>query len=165
VLDLLIQFKTYYLTKIRGFMCFSKKFALLFLLLLSLTSTAIYSQEVGQIFDKKEADVLYGPVLESRTISTDKFEAIIIFADDKVMFRLENDQISILGDTRNLLYSNSKFIVSNQVFHMYSKSKVLELLNIGKSLIVTLENRKNVFSITVGDYTLEMSNPCPPFCD
>lgn len=133
--------------------------------LLSLISTSIYSQEIGKIFNKIEADELYGPVLESRTITSEKLKSIIIYSTDKVMFRLENNQISILGDTRNLLYSNSKFIVSNQVFHMYSKSKVLELLNIGKSLIVTLENRKNVFSITVGDYTLEMSNPCPPFCD
>ncbi|NCO31439.1 hypothetical protein GW891_01055 [bacterium] len=133
--------------------------------LLSLISTSIYSQEIGKIFNKIEADELYGPVLESRTITSEKLKSIIIYSTDKVMFRLENNQISILGDTRNLLYSNSKFIVTNQLFHMYSKSKVIELLNIGKSEIVVLENRKEVFSITVGDYTLEMSNPCPPNCD
>lgn len=165
MLDLLIQFKTYYLTKIRGFMFFSKKFTLLFVLSFSLCSSLIFSQEVGKIFDKEEANGLYGPVLESRIMNVDEFKALINLTTDKVMFRLENNQISILGDTRNLLYSNSKFIVTNQLFHMYSKSKVIELLNIGKSEIVVLENRKEVFSITVGDYTLEMSNPCPPNCD
>ncbi len=143
----------------------SKKLIILFILLLSALSSTIYSQEVGEIFGRKEADDLFGPVLESRTITADELKVYIVSANDKVMFRLEKNQISILGNSRKLLYSSSNFIESNQVFHMYSKSKVLELLYSGNSQTVTLENRKDVFSITVGDYTLERSFPCPPNCD
>ncbi len=49
-----------------------------------------------------------------------------------------------MGDKRKLLYCNDKFIESNQVFHMYSISKVIELLYKGNSQTVTLENRKEV---------------------
>ncbi len=129
-----------------------------------LLSFAIYSQEAGKIFDRNEADQLFGQVLGKKIISADELELLLLSTDDKVMFRLENDQYTILGDSRNLLYCSDKFVESNQVFHMYSKGKVLELLYKGGEQTVALENRKEVFSITVGNYTLEMAWPCPPYC-
>ena len=113
---------------------------------------------------KNEADQLYGIVLDKMVINADKLEEILLSVNDKVMFRLENNKLTILGDNRSLLYCSSNFIESNQLFHMYSKSKVLELIYKGNEQTVTLENRKEVFSITVGNYTLETSWPCPPYC-
>ena len=143
----------------------NKKIAIMVLLLISFLSSSIYSQEVGQIFESKEADQLFGPVLEKRSINANELRTLLLSTEDKVMFRLENNSYTILGDSRKLLYCSDNFIESNQVFHLYSKSKVLELLNKGSEQTVILENRENVFSITAGHHTLEMSWPCPPSCE
>jgi len=142
----------------------TKKLFLMVLLFVSFLSSITYSQEIGQIFDSKEADELFGPVLEKMSINADELRAILSSTDNKIMFRLENNSYTILGDNRKLLYCTDNFIDSNQVFHLYSKSKVLELLNKGSEQTVILENRRNVFSITVGNYTLEKGAPCPPNC-
>ena len=52
-----------------------------------------------------------------------------------------------------------------QVFHRFSKSIVKELLSLGKEEISYVEKRAEVLSITNGEFTLEMSDPCPPNCD
>jgi hypothetical protein len=143
----------------------TKKAVFCTMFVILLLSTTIYSQEVGQIFDKNEADQLYGIVLEKMVINADELKDILQSVNDKVMFLLEKKQITILGDNRSLLYCNSNFIETNQLFHMFSKSKVIELLYKGNEQTVILENRKEVFSITVGNYTLETSFPCPPFCE
>lgn len=142
----------------------NKKIAIMVILFISFLSSINYSQEIGQIFDSKEADELFGPVLEKMSINADELKSILSSTDNKIMFGLENNEYTILGDNRKLLYCSDNFVEQNQVFHLYSKSKVLELLNKGNKQTVILENRQNVFSITVGNYTLEKGAPCPPNC-
>lgn len=142
----------------------NKKIAIMVILFISFLSSINYSQEIGQIFDSKEADELFGPVLEKMSINADELKSILSSTDNKIMFRLENNEYTILGDNRKLLYCSDNFVEQNQVFHLYSKSKVIELLNKGNKQTVILENRQNVFSITVGNYTLEKGAPCPPNC-
>ena len=48
---------------------------------------------------------------------------------------------------------------------MFSKSKVEELLKLGKNIATFVEYRGNVLTITNGAYTLELSTDCPPNCD
>jgi len=143
----------------------AKKSIFIVVLFASLFSSTVFSQEVGKIFDRNEADKLYGPVLEKVVINVDELKTLLLSTSDKVMFRLENNKYTILGDRRNLLYYSDKFVESNQVFHMYSKSKVLELIKKGNEKTIALEKRKGVFSISAGNYTLEAALPCPPFCD
>ena len=143
----------------------SKKLILAILLFNSLLSTMILSQEVGKIFDKNEADELYGPVIEKKVISAVDLELLLLSTNDKIMFRLENNIHTILGDERKLLYCSDKFVESKQIFYMYSKTKVIELHIGGSVESVTLAQRKDVFSITAGNYTLEDSMPCPPYCN
>ncbi|MBK7980263.1 MAG: hypothetical protein IPK06_09775 [Ignavibacteriae bacterium] len=81
------------------------------------------------------------------------------------MFKLENDKLTVLGDQRKVISPNTIAIESSEVFHMYSKSKVIEILIKGGNTQTYFENRKNVFSITNGNYTLEYSTPCPPYCN
>jgi len=135
-------------------------FILIFFLILS----SIFAQEVGQIFDKTEADNLFGEVLEHKEMSSNQLTQILQGTDDNAMFLLGNNQITILGDDRDLLYSTTSFTDENQVFHLYSKSKVLALIQKGGENTLRFENRNDVFTITNGAYTLEYAINCPPDC-
>jgi len=124
----------------------------------------LLAEDIGKIFTKAEADQLFGPVLESKTMSTAQLQELSIKTNRNIMFLLKNNQITILGDSRKLIYSSDKFTDENQVFHLYSLSKVVELIYKAGKDTVQFENRKDVFTITSGEYTLEVAAPCPPYC-
>jgi len=128
-------------------------------------STSITAQEVGEIFTKQKADDLFGEVLESYSVSTSTVIKWLNSTDDKIMFLLKNGTLTVLGDDRDLVYSTTQYSETNEVFHLYSKSKVTELLDSDKNSTTYFENRRNVFTITNGYFTLEVSWPCPPKCD
>ncbi len=128
-------------------------------------SISISAQEVGEIFTAQEANTQFGSVLESKSVSTSTVRNWINSTDDKIMFLLDNGTLTVLGDDRDLVYSTGQYSEANEVFHMYSKSLVAELLNDGGNSTTYFENRNSVFSITNGSYTLEMSHDCPPNCD
>lgn len=71
----------------------AKKVVFIVLLQVSFLSITLYSQEVGIIYDKKEADLLYGKVLEKKIINADELKMLLLSTDDKVMFRLEKNNI------------------------------------------------------------------------
>lgn len=126
--------------------------------------TSLHAQEIGQIFTKEEANIKFGKVLESKPVSTLTVANWLSSTGDKIMFQLKDNNINALGDSRELLYSTSNYSENNEVFHMYSRSKVVELIDKGRQAITYFENRENVFSITNGGYTLEYSMGCPPYC-
>lgn len=135
-----------------------------FYIIFILSLSSIYSQEIGKIFTASEANSLFGKVNESTIVSNSVLNEWLNSTNDKVMFKLDKDNLIVLSDHRDLIYSNLSYTESNEVFHMYSKSKVLELLKNGGEANSYFENRSNVFSITNGNYTLEKSTPCPPYC-
>jgi len=135
-------------------------FSLIFILLLN----TMYGQEVGKIFTSNEADSLFGKVIESKIVSSSILKEWLNSTNDKVMFKLENDNLTVLGDQRDLIFSNSSYTESNAVFHMFSKSKVLELLKKGGDSNSYFENRSKVLTITNGNFTLDLATPCPPYC-
>jgi len=81
------------------------------------------------------------------------------------MFNVNNGELIILGDGRKVLYPAGKVVNSTDVFYVVSKSKVIELLNLGSGTEIFFERRLKVFSITKDMNTLEESQPCPPYCD
>jgi hypothetical protein len=124
----------------------------------------ISAQEIGQIFSADEANEKFGIVIESISVQTTTVKEWINSTNDKIMFKVKGKSFTVLGDSRELVYSTSDYFESNEEFHMYSKSKLLELIGKGSNSITYLENRKDVFSITNGMFTLEFASICPPYC-
>lgn len=133
-----------------------------FISLLILNS--ISAQEIGEIFTAKEANLKFGKVLEHKSVPSSTVKEWLILTSDKIMFQLKNKNFTVLRDSRNLLYTTTSYSETDEQFHMYSKSKLAELINKGGNSTTYFEIRGNVFSITNGNYTLEMSTFCPPDC-
>lgn len=128
-------------------------------------SISLSAQEIGKIFTASDANSQFGRVVESKSVSTSTVKGWLNSTDDKIMFLLVKGSLTVLGDDRDLVYSTSKYSEVDEVFHMYSKSMVAELLSKGGNSNTYFENRNDVFSLTNGEYTLEKSFPCPPHCN
>jgi len=140
-------------------------FKLVFLLLMVITSTLINAQTVGKIFDKNEADALFGTVLVSIPIKTSELRTIVDKTAKYVMFRIVSGEVIILDEARRPVYPSSDTAVgTDDPYKYYSKAIVIELLDKCTDEYVFLENRQAVFSITHGAFTLEEAWICPPIC-
>ena len=140
------------------------KFHKLAAIIVLIISTSISAQEVGEIFTKQKADDLFGEVLESYSVSISTVSSWLNSTDDRIMFLLNGGELTVLGDNRDLVYSTSQYSETNEVFHLCSKSKLVELLNNSGNSTTYFEVRSDVFTITNGDFTLEKTWPCPPYC-
>lgn len=120
--------------------------------------------EVGVIYLKAEADQLYGPVFISKSIDTKILSNVLQKITSYVMFGFKNNNFVIANEYRQLILSNGISITDNDVLSFYSKSKVQELLNLGKDNTTFIEQRSEKLTITNGAYTLEFSVICPPTC-
>lgn len=136
-------------------------FCLFFILIFSQINSA---QTIGKIFSKEEADKNYGPVLSSVSIASSELKALISQSDKYAMFNIRDGKLSILKEDRSLLYPAGFEVKSDEKYIVYSKSKVEELLNTGKAETTTIEQRKDVMSVTNGQRTLEIGTWCPPLC-
>ncbi len=128
-------------------------------------SINLQAQTVGKIFSKSEANTLFGPVLQSKTMSISELNSIISQTNNYVMFLINNGEVAIKGDGGNIIYNSGISILPNHVFMKYSKSILNELLLISTTGEVYIERRNSVISISNVSNTLEMGQPCPPFCD
>lgn len=144
-----------------------KKLAKFLLIIICLVFTTQSCTKIaGKIFTREEANSLFGSTDSTAVIAPAELAAAIAKTDKNVMFRIFEGKAVVLGDRRTPIYPTTSFVVGEtDVYHAYSKAKVLELLSKGKGDMVYLENRKNVFSVTFGEYTLEFSYPCPPWCE
>jgi len=138
-----------------------KKLILIFIF----STITICAQTVGKIYDKDEADSLYGSSVTTLSMSKSLLAAILDETSDYVMFKIDNNRIIILGDDREQLYPGQLIISEADVFTMYSKSKVVELLNQGSGTTVYVEQRSTPLTLTYGESTLEEGSLCPPFCN
>lgn len=128
------------------------------------TSVIGYSQTIGKIFSKEEANNLFGNVIESVSINKSDLISVLNQTQNYIMFQLNGGELIILGDGRNVLSPIGKIVSSNEVFALFSKSKVAELVNLGSGYTVIVEKRLNHLTMTFGLFTLEESMWCPPFC-
>ncbi len=122
----------------------------------------LFSQ--GKILSKENADQLFGPVLVLKEIPT---ETLVMYTNQSVnviMFKLMNNELYILDNDRNVMLPFGATINSTEIFSMYSVVIVQQLLSDGNSPFTTVEKRKDVLTITNGEFTLEYSILCPPLC-
>jgi len=138
---------------------------ILFFVFMILFANICPAQTYGKLFTRTEADKLFGPVVESIKISPAELKSAVSQTEKYVMFRILAGEAKILGDNRKAIFPSAFTAVgTTEVYHLYSKSLVEELLTKGAGEAVYLENRKEVFSVTFGEITLEMSYLCPPIC-
>jgi|GEM_PF-3235144 hypothetical protein len=129
-------------------------------------SAVNYNFAQGKIVKAESAETLFGKVTESITFETHTLKELTSKAGDIVMFKLEKKYLSILDENRSILFTNSATlkVLDQDVYHAFSTNILNELLMKAVVEKVYLENRGKIFSITAGQYTLELSIPCPPFC-
>ena len=146
---------------------------LLFLFIaVSFTSTSVNAQAIGKIFDKIEAETLFGASVNPTTISKGMLQILLKKADDNVMFMLKDNQL-IIRTGEKVLYPAGYKIQPEDVFYVFSKDVVYALLNymLGTDKIaaenadnVNFEMIGDVMVVTYGAYALEYSLACPPYC-
>ncbi|MBU1095030.1 MAG: hypothetical protein CVV23_11965 [Ignavibacteriae bacterium HGW-Ignavibacteriae-2] len=138
----------------------------IFLFVFFFSSISLFSQEeIGKIFTNIEADSLYGSVIDSYIMNTDSLIMLLNETHQKAMFSLKDNNFLIAGDSRKIIFPAEAKISAEMEMRVLSKIKVLELIAKGRKDQVVFENRKAVFSVSNGEFTLELSWPCPPYCD
>ena len=103
-------------------------------------------------------------MIDSTSISLCDLISAINQTQNYVMFQIINGELIILGDGREVLYPVDKIVDPKEVFALFSKSKVIELLCLGSGNLVTVEKRQSHLTVTFGLNTLEYGEPCPPYC-
>ena len=123
-----------------------------------------FSQVYGKLFTSKVANQKYGAVVDSVKFSVKDFQMLLKETDKYAMFKIVNNSVIILGDGRKVLYPGSVKVEPEDVFILYSKSVIEDLISVGDADSIYFEQRKEVFSVTVGNVTMEIGVFCPPFC-
>ncbi len=160
------------------------------ILLFTLSFVIIFSAGkyglIGKIYTEEEGEKLYGPAFE--TIEYDAVELISILdkCENYMMFTIKNGEVVITDDYRKIL-SNHKYQIASihglidindvgiidddEILNVFSKERVIELIESTGSKTVYFENRENVMTIRSGDdnigeqvAVLEMASLCPPWC-
>lgn len=141
-----------------------KSIILFIVLTFSAFSFNLQAQTIGKIFSKSEANTLFGPVLDSKTMSVLELNSIISQTNQYVLFIIKNGVVAIKGDGGSVLYNGGITLNATDVFMKYSKSIVNDLFSQSISGLISIEKRSNVLSLTTGELTLELGVDCPPLC-
>jgi hypothetical protein len=121
---------------------------------------------VGKIYTKDEAAKIYGPVSTSVKFSSTYLNSLTGKTTNYIMFRINNGNLVILGDQRNVLYPAGAVVSPQDEMRLFSVSLVKKILFDGNDTNTNIEIRNNnVLTLTNGNYTLEYSWPCPPSCE
>lgn len=120
------------------------------------------AQVIGKIFDRGIADQEFGNVISFIEIESADIDSLLQNLGTYIMVNIDNGKIRIIDSERKSILGQSNS--NEEVFYKFSTSKVEELINIGQKEITFVEMRPNTLTLTNGDFTLEMSLPCPPFC-
>ncbi len=122
------------------------------------------TNEYGKIVSVAEAANLFSQVATSYQLITRDLLDYCQKAGRVIMFAEENGELYIAGTGRNILSTNTQPPSPDLVFHVYSVTKVNELITLGKDQITIVEIRSDVVDLKNGEFILEFGNPCPPYC-
>jgi hypothetical protein len=142
--------------------------SVLSLLLLSCSPTT----QIGKIYTPEDANKLFGNVIFSVDINTTALSSLLEKTDKYIMFGLINKQLIIVDNKRHLLYPDKAEYKDTDVFTVFSTDVIMKLLT-GKTLNkdsnggaenISIEQRREVLSISTVSQTLETGSKCPPYC-
>jgi len=119
---------------------------------------------IGKVFTRIDADISFGKVISSVFINTSDLQDLLLQTTNYIMFSIIDGELVVLDNNRVPLYPANLAVSSIEVFHLLSVSTVHDLLAKGNNDMTYFENRQNVLTLTNGDYSLEESQLCPPFC-
>jgi len=122
------------------------------------------TNEYGKIISATEGENLFGTVITSYQLNTNDLLGYCQNAGQLIMFAEENATLFIAGTGRRMLSTGDKAPSPELVFHVYSVSKVNELLTLGKEEVTVIEVRSDVVDLKNGAFILEFATLCPPFC-
>ncbi len=122
------------------------------------------TNEYGKIISAVEGENLFGKVVASYQLNTNDLLGYCPKAGRVIMFAEENAELYVAGSGRNALSINKQVSSTNLVFHVYSVTKVNELLTLGKNEITVVEIRSDVVDLKNGEFILEFAEQCPPIC-
>ena len=129
-----------------------------------LFSVVCNSQDYGKIISRDEADKLFDSVLVSVKMPVETVQDLISKTEKNIMLKIVEDSVVILDNNRKVLFPEGKSVSSEDVFTVYSISALKELISKSKEEFIYIEQRKEVLTITNGNFTLEFGAPCPPDC-
>ncbi|MFA6980395.1 MAG: hypothetical protein WC209_13825 [Ignavibacteriaceae bacterium] len=122
------------------------------------------TNEYGKIISATEGENLFGKVVTSYQLNTNDLLGYCQKAGRVIMFAEENAELYVAGSGRIILSLNTMTPSPDLVFHVYTAAKVNELITLGKDQITIVEIRSNVVDLKNGEFILEFSSPCPPYC-
>lgn len=134
------------------------------LVVFSFASLHAQSTPAGKLITVIEADSLFGGVQISVNFTSDSVQNWLALTDSVIMFSIRDSQLVVLGDKRKVISPDGAEVKPDDVFHVYSKSKVEELMHVGAEPVINFEQRKSVMTIKDGSSVLEFGDNCPPFC-
>jgi hypothetical protein len=144
-----------------------KLFGITLILLVSLSTISTAQGKlgfVGKIFSKQEANVLFGEVKSSVELSPNVLKQALLKAKDYVVFVVKNGKLSIVNEKKQVLAGVTQAITTKETMFIFGKDKVSEFVSLIGSSSIAVEDRSGITTLTAGEYTLEMSLPCPPIC-
>jgi len=141
----------------------------LFLLFLVLASGSTFAQgkygTIGKKFGKKEANALFGKVINSQKVTRAELKDALAKAKDYVMFRMnKSDNTSLRENSTQNVYTESSSLTAGEKGYVFSKSVVEDFLSASTAEEFTIETRASVLTLSDGSNLLEMSAICPPMC-
>lgn len=122
------------------------------------------TNEHGKIISVAEAANLFGQVVTAYKLITTDLLDFCHNAGWVIMFAEESGELFVAGAGRMILSANIQSSSANLVFHVYSVTKVNELVTLGNDQITFVEFRSDVVDLKNGEFILEYGMICPPFC-
>jgi hypothetical protein len=137
----------------------------IFFLIVFLSSFYLTNAQItGVIYSKAAADQKFGPVSSSIEMNVAQLKTLCSGSGNYLLFKINEENLYILSADRKPLYPAYISVQHNEVYKIVSISKIQELMNQGQNQQIFFEARKNVYSLTNGEFTLEEIQDCPPFC-
>lgn len=145
-----------------------KRFTVTILILIALISVTTNAQGklgfVGKIFNKQEANVLFGDIKSSTNLTPNVLKQALLLSKDYVFIVVRNGRISFANEKKQVLAGDLQPISTTETVYIFGKDKVAEFVSLIGNSPIQVEQRNATLTITASDYTLEFALPCPPFC-
>ena len=134
----------------------------LFILIFS-SFCSLNAQVIGKIFDANYANNEFGAVVRFIEVDNDELKSMLDIAGEYIMLNIESGNLRALNNDRNSVLGSADS--DTEVFYKMSTSQVYLLLQQGSKKTTNVEMRPKTLTLTNGIYTLELTQPCPPFCN